>query len=56
MLTVIGTPYYMAPEIFLGGGYDERSDLWSLGVTVYKMVTGKTPFESEYRAESIKKI
>ena len=44
MLTVIGSHYYMAPEVFLGGGYDERVDLWALGVIIYKLVTGSTPF------------
>ena len=44
MLTIIGTPYYLAPEVYLGGGYDERVDLWALGVTIYRLVTGVTPF------------
>lgn len=46
----------MAPEIFLGGGYDERVDLWSLGVAIFKIVAGYTPFESQYYSEIIKKI
>ena len=46
MLTVIGTPFYLAPEVILGGGYDEKVDLWSAGVTLYKLITGVTPFES----------
>jgi len=44
MLTIIGTPLYLSPEALLGGGYDERADIWSLGVTLYKMVAGYTPF------------
>jgi calcium-dependent protein kinase len=44
MLTIIGTPFYQAPEMYIGGGYDEKVDLWALGVTIYKLVTGKTPF------------
>lgn len=56
MLTVIGTRLYMAPEIFQGGGYDERIDLWSLGVTIYKLVAGRTPFESLYQSDMINKI
>ena len=56
MLTIIGTHYYMAPEIFIGGGYDERIDLWALGVTIFKLVTGRTPFESEYHSETVRAI
>lgn len=44
MLTMIGTPFYLAPEVVLGGGYDEKVDLWSTGVTLYKLITGVTPF------------
>ena len=40
MLTIIGSNLYMAPEMLLGGGYDERVDLWALGVTIFKLVTG----------------
>lgn len=56
MLTVIGTPFYEAPEVFLGGGYDERIDIWALGVTIFKLITGFTPFESEYHSTTIQKI
>ena len=56
MLTVIGTPLYFAPEMLLGGGYDERVDLWALGITLFQKVTGYTPFESEYRSDTIKNI
>ncbi len=44
MLTIIGTPYYLAPEVYIGGGYDERVDIWALGVTIYKLIAGHTPF------------
>ena len=44
MLTVIGSNLYMAPEMLLGGGYDERIDIWSLGVTIFKLAIGETPF------------
>jgi serine/threonine protein kinase len=48
MLSIIGTSFYIAPEVLLGGGYDERVDIWAVGVTMCKMMTGSTPFEAEY--------
>ena len=56
MLTITGALYYRAPEIFLGAGYDERVDLWSAGVTMFKMIAGRTPFESEYVSTTINNI
>lgn len=56
MLTLTGTPYYRAPEMFEGGGYDEMVDLWALGITIFKLMTGFTPFESEYHSDTISNI
>merc|ERR1711912_212650 len=42
--TVVGTPYYMAPEIIRKTGYSLIADFWSLGVILFEMVCGHFPF------------
>lgn len=42
--TIIGTPEYMAPEIWLRRGYDQAADMWALGVMAYEMLCGDRPF------------
>jgi serine/threonine protein kinase len=46
---LVGTPSYMAPERFTGAGYDTRSDVYSLGVTLFEALTGSLPFPHEGR-------
>lgn len=43
-MTKIGTPYYMAPEILRGLSYNEKVDVYSYGMLLYQMVSGKVPF------------
>jgi len=48
MYTKTGTLYYKAPEMFDGGSYSEKVDSWAVGITLYEMIVGVTPFASEY--------
>ena len=42
---LVGTPSYMAPEQMLGEDFDERADIWAMGVVLFECLTGRLPFE-----------
>ena len=47
-LSLVGAPEYMAPEIILGNGQKYEVDWWALGILIYQMYYGYTPFDDEY--------
>lgn len=54
--SIIGTPEYLSPEQCEGKTVDQRSDIYSLGVTLYELLAGKTPYEAETPVSMIMKI
>jgi serine/threonine protein kinase len=52
----VGTEEYVAPEIVLGNGHDFAVDWWSLGVVLYEMLYGMTPFRGSNRKETFYRI
>ncbi|MEO7731078.1 MAG: protein kinase [Kofleriaceae bacterium] len=54
--SVMGTPQYLSPEQISGGTVDARSDVWAMGVMMYRAATGEAPYKGEEFAELADKI
>lgn len=53
MHSSVGTPFYMAPEVY-DKQYDKRCDIWSAGVMLYILISGRPPFYDESTTEMYK--
>ena len=54
--TVVGTPYYLSPELCEEKPYNHKSDIWSLGCVLYELCTFRHPFEATNQPSLIMKI
>ncbi|KAK3736983.1 hypothetical protein QZH41_015625 [Actinostola sp. cb2023] len=54
--TVLGTPYYISPEICEGKDYNQKSDIWALGCILYEMATRQKTFEGSNLPALVNKI
>ena len=54
--TIVGTPYYLSPEMCEEKPYNEKTDIWAMGCIIYELCTGKHPFEANNQAALALKI
>lgn len=56
VLTRIGTPLIMSPEVLLGKEYNYKTDIWSLGCVVFEMATLRKPYEADFEVALYQKV
>jgi calcium/calmodulin-dependent protein kinase I len=56
LTTACGTPFYVAPDILMGDGYNSAVDLWAAGVLLYVLLSGRLPFAADSDADLFKAI
>ncbi len=54
--TMIGTPFYMSPELFEGKPYNHKSDIWALGCCLHEMATLKHTFDAKEMGSLVFKV
>jgi serine/threonine protein kinase len=54
--SLLGTPFYLSPEMVANAPYDFKHDMWSLGITLYEMCTFQTPFQDQTIQKVVSKI
>lgn len=54
--TICGTPLYMAPQVVQKNTYSYKADIWSIGVILFELLKGETPFHAKNRAEFEEKV
>lgn len=52
--TFCGTPLYVSPEVLKGDNYDQKIDIWAIGIMTYELLIGRVPFKINTEADMAK--